>query len=172
MAVALFSPWFSHFISDKSFHNACKIVCETFGIEGLHTPQVFSIKELLQGKDVFVNLPTGFGKSLIFQSFPLVVDSLRLERGRCTVEHSIVVVVSPLVSLMKDQVNYLRDKGIKATFLSEEQLDEFVKDSVEKEEYQIIYGSPETFLALTRWRKMLSNPIYRRNLCLLAVENH
>ena len=168
MAVALFSPWFSHFISDKSFHNACKIVCETFSIEGLHAPQVFSIKELLQGKDVFVNLPTGFGKSLIFQSFPLVVDCLRLERGRCIVEHSIVVVVSPLVSLMKDQVNYLRDKGIKATFLSEEQLDEFVKDSVEKGEYQIIYGSPETFLALTRWRKMLSNPIYRRNLCLLA----
>ena len=80
------------------------------------------------------------------------------------------MVVSPLVSLMKDQVNYLRDKGIKVTFLSEEQLDKFVKDSVEKGEYQIIYGSPETFLALTCWRKMLSNPIYRRNLCLLAVD--
>jgi RecQ family ATP-dependent DNA helicase len=121
----------------------------------------------LHGKDVFVNLPTGSGKSLIFQSFPLVVDYLR---GNCPKEHSIVVVVSPLVSLMKDQVNYLQSKGMNAAFLGEEQLDESLKEGVEKGQYQIVYGSPETFLAVTRWCKMLSNTVYRRNLCLLAVD--
>ena len=159
MAVASFS--------EESFDNACKIVIKTFGLDSFHARQVISIRELLHGKDVFVNLPTGSGKSLIFQSFPLVVDYLR---GKCPDDHSIVVVVSPLVSLMKDQVNYLVSKGVNAAFLGEEQLDECIKDSVEKGKYQIVYGSPETFLAVTRWRKMLSNTVYRRNLCLLAVD--
>ena len=71
---------------------------------------------------------------------------------------------------MKDQVNYLVSKGVNAAFLGEEQLDECIKDSVEKGKYQIMYGSPETFLAVTPWRKMLSNTVYRRNLCLFAVD--
>ncbi len=159
MAVASFSG--------ESFNNACKIVIKTFGLDSFHARQVVSIRELLHGKDVFVNLPTGSGKSLIFQSFPIVVDYLR---GKCPDDHSIVVVVSPLVSLMKDQVNYLISKGVNAAFLGEEQLDECIKDSVKKGKYQIVYGSPETFLAVTRWHKMLSITVYRRNLCLLAVD--
>jgi superfamily II DNA helicase RecQ len=97
-----------------------------FHLDNLHARQVISIKELLHGKDVFVNLPTGSGKSLIFQSFPLVVDYLC---GNSPEEHSIVVVLSPLVLFMKDQVNYLQSKGMNAAFLGEEQLDESLKET-------------------------------------------
>ena len=57
-----------------------------------------AIKTFMQGKDVFVTLPTGYGKSLIYSVLPYAYDELRGCRG------SIVIVVSPLLSLMKDQV--------------------------------------------------------------------
>ena len=63
--------------------------------------------------DVFVNLPTGYGKSLIYQALPFVNDSILEAAGH------IVVVVSPLVNLMKDQVGKLANLGILVASLSE-----------------------------------------------------
>ena len=60
-------------------------------------------KVFLQKEDVFVNLPTGSGKSLIYQALPLVFDHVSDESDR------IIVVVSPLVSLMGDQVKYFEN---------------------------------------------------------------
>ena len=60
-------------------------------------------KVFLQKEDVFVNLPTGSGKSLIYQALPLVFDHVSDESGH------IIVVVSPLVSLMGDQVKYFEN---------------------------------------------------------------
>ena len=63
--------------------------------------------------DIFVNLPTGFGKSLIYQALPLVFDVT------CNSPSHIVAVVSPLVRLMKDQVENLQKLGILAVSLSD-----------------------------------------------------
>ena len=72
-------------------------VCEMFGIRELNTYQREAIVQFVQKKtDVFVNLPTGYGKSLIYQALPFVCDSILEAAGH------IVVVVSPLVNLMKD----------------------------------------------------------------------
>ena len=62
--------------------------------------------------DVFVNLPTEFGKSLIYQALPLVFDVALNSTGH------IVVVISPLVNLMKDQVESIKKLGITAISLS------------------------------------------------------
>ena len=62
--------------------------------------------------DVFVNLPTEFGKSLIYQALPLVFDVARNSSSH------IVVVISPLVNLMKDQVENPKKLGITAISLS------------------------------------------------------
>ena len=70
---------------------------------------------------------------------------------------------------MKDQVNYLESKGLTATYIGEGQ-DEAIKKDIKKGEYQIVYGSPETFLATSCWRKMLSSQVYRENLRLIAVD--
>ena len=70
---------------------------------GYHQPtddQKDAIRSFLGGKDVFVSLPTGSGKSLCFACLPVVFDLLRASAG----QKSIVVVVSPLSSLMQDQV--------------------------------------------------------------------
>ena len=63
----------------------------------------------------FVNLPTSIGKSPIYQLAPSIVEEMSHLDGKiCS---AIILVISPLVSLMKDQVQYLQQKGIKASFI-------------------------------------------------------
>src|SRR5947208_831604 len=76
-----------------------------FGFTSFRPLQEQIIQDALAGKDVFALLPTGGGKSLCFQLPALVRDGL-------------TVVVSPLISLMKDQVDALQASGVAATFLN------------------------------------------------------
>src|SRR5881398_4036757 len=76
-----------------------------FGYEALRPLQREIIDDALSGRDVFALLPTGGGKSLCFQLPALLRDG-------------VTIVVSPLIALMKDQVDALRTSGIPATFLN------------------------------------------------------
>ena len=67
-----------------------------------------SVCVLARGKDVFAIMPTGFGKSLIFQLFP------RLAKAALTLENSTIIVVSPLISIMRDQEETLKKLGFSA----------------------------------------------------------
>ena len=78
---------------------------QTFGFASFRPLQEEIIRDALDGRDVFALLPTGGGKSLCFQLPALVRDGL-------------TVVVSPLISLMKDQVDALHASGVAATFLN------------------------------------------------------
>lgn len=72
---------------------------------------------VLLKKDVFVNLPMGFGKSLIYQALLLVNDYITIETFG-GISLSLTVVVSLLVSLMEHQVNYLTIIGVSAVDIS------------------------------------------------------
>lgn len=62
--------------------------------------QVEVVLNFVRGRDVFAVLPTGFGKSLCYTSLPAAFDAInKKERG-----HTIVVVLTPLLAIMKDQV--------------------------------------------------------------------
>ena len=63
-------------------------------------------------KDVFINFPTGFGKSVIFQALPVQYASLKANHAK------IVIVVCPLVTLMKDQVSLSLSLGVRAIALN------------------------------------------------------
>src|ERR1700751_5131244 len=76
-----------------------------FGFETFRPLQEQIIRDALAGKDVFAVLPTCGGKSLCFQA-PAVVQP------------GLTVVVSPLISLMKDQVDAMQAGGVPATFLN------------------------------------------------------
>src|ERR1041385_8367874 len=76
-----------------------------FGYDEFRQLQEEIIREALAGRDVFALLPTGGGKSLCFQLPALAQPGL-------------TVVVSPLIALMKDQVDALQASGIAATFLN------------------------------------------------------
>src|SRR6186713_1665454 len=76
-----------------------------FGFASFRPLQEEIIRDALAGRDVFALLPTGGGKSLCFQ-LPALVKS------------GLTVVVSPLIALMKDQVDGLQAAGVAATFLN------------------------------------------------------
>ena len=141
-------------------------VLESFKLQNLEDSQQEALRHIVKGQDVFIIQPTGSGKSLIFQSAPIVFDTVRpLSNAK-----SIAIVISPLQSLMQDQVRYLKSVGIKAEFIGDEQESEEAKQSVERGECQIEYGSPEAFLSTKRWRAMLSNDAYKERLCLVEVD--
>ena len=92
-------------------------VARHFGYPRLRTSQLKAIVAFCQGKDVFVSLPTGFGKTLIYALLPALFNLLR------AVDSSIVMVVSPLVALMAEQKCKFVPMGINAEFLGELQVD-------------------------------------------------
>ena len=144
---------------EAAFHKASS----KFKISELNVYQKLAIRKfVLEKEDIFVNLPTGSPKSLIYQAMPLMYDHVSHENGR------IVVVVSPLISLMEDQVKYLRSLGLSAINISSNI--EVDRAKIEKGEYSIVYGSPEAWLMNERWRCMLSNDVYSRKLCAVAVD--
>ena len=82
---------------------ACDRVLERFKLENLKELQRKALEKLVNGEDVFVIQLTGSGKSLIYQSSPIAID---IEKE--TTFKSIAVSISPLTSLMQDQVNFLK----------------------------------------------------------------
>ena len=76
--------------------------------------QIKCLELLSSGKDVLAVLPTGYGKSIIYAILPKVWDFLEEIRT-----NSIVIVISPLVSLMKDQVQNIGKYGIDSVYLGE-----------------------------------------------------
>ena len=147
------------------FDSACDRVLERFKVENLKDLQRKALEKLVNGEDVFVIQPTGSGKSLIYQSAPMVFDVVKK-----TTVPSIAVVISPLTSLMQDQVKFLKSIGVTAEYIGEDQQDDEAKKAVERGDFQVVFGSPESFLSSDRWRKMLSSTVHEQRLCLIAVD--
>lgn len=112
-----------------------------FNLKGFRNNQLEAVNATLSGKDVFVLMPTGGGKSLIYQ-LPAVVKSGKT-RG-------VTVVVSPLLSLMQDQVDHLQKLNIMAFYIngeiSEDQrriLYDSLYDPNVEEVIQLLYITPE-----------------------------
>ena len=112
------------------------ILEDTFGFEKFRLLQQGIIQNILSKKDTLIIMPTGSGKSLCYQLPALIFDGL-------------TIVISPLISLMKDQVEQLQEMGIKAVFLnssltySEYQ---FNINLILKKEIKLVYLAPEAML--------------------------
>lgn len=104
-----------------------------FGYDSFRQGQRELIKNILEGRNVLGVLPTGGGKSICYQLPALITDGLSL-------------VISPLISLMKDQVDSLRENGINAGFinssLASEEYRKILSD-VKTGQIKILYISPE-----------------------------
>jgi ATP-dependent DNA helicase RecQ len=116
----------------------------TFGYSTFRPLQREIIEATLANQDVFALLPTGGGKSLCFQLPALVRDGL-------------TVVVSPLIALMKDQVDAMQASGVAATFLNST-LDEKEARSrlagLHRGQFKLLYVAPER-LMLDSWSENL-----------------
>ncbi|MBV8813460.1 MAG: RecQ family ATP-dependent DNA helicase [Verrucomicrobia bacterium] len=106
-----------------------------FGFREFREPQSEIITEILAGRDVFVVMPTGGGKSLCYQLPAILLDG-------------VTIVVSPLVALMKDQVDGLVARGISAALINStisgaEQQERIRR--MRKGQYRVVYIAPERF---------------------------
>ena len=113
-----------------------EVLYRYFGYTAFRGGQAELIDAQLSGRDVFGIMPTGGGKSLCYQ-----IPALMLE--------GITLVVSPLISLMKDQVTALKNMGVSAAYvnrsLSAEQI-RLVLRNIQQKKYKIIYIAPERLL--------------------------
>lgn len=110
-----------------------------FGFEHFQVGQRAVIEDVLAGKPTIAVMPTGGGKSLCYQLPALILDGLTL-------------VVSPLISLMKDQVDGLRARGIAADYINSSQSDTEQRAALERirnRESQLVYVAPERFRSHT-----------------------
>ncbi len=116
---------------------ALQILKEKFGYASFRLEQEAIIQAVLQKKDTFALMPTGGGKSLCYQIPALIFDGL-------------TIVISPLIALMKDQVDALRVNGIEAAFLNSTQTSqeqEQILQKINSKELKLLYLAPEsTFL--------------------------
>ena len=90
-------------VCNEKFESNLKAV-----VTKLHAEQKQALLHLITGRDVFVNLPIGYGKSPIYQLAPSIVEEMSHLDGK--IRSAIILVISPLVSLMKDHVQYLQQK--------------------------------------------------------------
>src|SRR5450432_1988753 len=122
-----------------SIDDAREILRTRFGYPAFRPGQERAVEAVLQGRDTLVILPTGGGKSLCFQVPALLLPGL-------------TVVISPLISLMKDQVDALTARILPATFINSSLSGAEVSSRLaraERGEVKLLYVAPERFDAGT-----------------------
>ncbi len=135
--------------------NAEQILKQHFALPSFRQGQKEIIDALLAGNDALVIMPTGSGKSLCYQLPALLLDGVTL-------------VISPLIALMKDQVDALQDLKISATFinstLSMEETQRRIQ-AVRNGEYKLLYVAPERF-----YSRQFMALIHQIEISLLAID--
>ena len=126
-----------------------------FGFDDFREGQREVISTILSGKDAVVVMPTGSGKSLCYQLPAMMMSGATL-------------VVSPLIALMKDQVDALQSRGLPATFINSAISDAEQRsriDALRRGQYKLVYVAPE------RFRSPRFNAALRSiNISLFAVD--
>jgi len=139
-----------------------EILQQTFGYPTFRGQQKAVIDHVLAGKHALVIMPTGMGKSLCFQ-VPALVHA-----EAPSPERPLTLVISPLVALMKDQVETLVAKGVEAAFinssLNRDQRESHYR-AVAAGQFALLYVTPERF----RKPEFLA-AIATRNVVLLAID--
>ena len=125
-------------ISDSGIYKTPKEALKAvFGYDSFRPGQEAVINAILEGRDILAVMPTGAGKSLCYQVPAMLLSGITL-------------VISPLISLMQDQVKALNEAGVDVAFinssLSEKELNDTFKNAY-KGHYKIIYVAPERLMS-------------------------
>lgn len=141
---------------------------ERFHLRGFRPNQLEAINATLAGKDAFVLMPTGGGKSLCYQ-LPAIVNS-----GKT---HGVTIVISPLLSLMQDQVEHLQKLKIQALLINSEVTAEYrrlVMDCLKEQQphkfCQLLYVTPEMINKSQVMVNALRDLHRRRKLARIVID--
>ncbi|MBC7005570.1 ATP-dependent DNA helicase RecQ [Photobacterium sp. BZF1] len=132
-----------------------QVLQEVFGYQEFREGQQSVIEAVVSGQDCLVIMPTGGGKSLCYQIPALLRDGLTL-------------VVSPLISLMKDQVDQLKANGVAAACINSTMSWEAMQDTFQamaQDQLKLVYVSPERLLSRDFSERLASLP-----LSMIAVD--
>lgn len=135
-------------------NTAKNILNQYFGYNSFRPLQEEVIANALEGNDSLVLMPTGGGKSLCYQIPALMLDGL-------------TIVVSPLISLMRDQVAALKANGIAADALNsgrDYHQDQCIHEWCEEGKLKLLYVSPERLMSEVDWIKS------KLNISLIAID--
>lgn len=132
-------------VKEERYHTPEEALKVLFGYDSFRIGQKQVIDSILSGRDAFAVMPTGAGKSVCYQIPAMLLPG-------------ITVVISPLISLMQDQVKALNEAGVSAAFMNSSLSENAFYETVRKARqglYKIIYVAPERlltegFLALAR----------------------
>lgn len=141
--------------SSPAIHDAREALRKHFGFRAFLDGQEAVISAVLSGQDVMIIMPTGGGKSLCYQLPAMVMDG-------------VTIVVSPLIALMKDQVDALQNRGIPATVINstltlDEQKERIA--ALRRGEYKLVYVAPERFRS-----GLFVSALRQVNIALFAVD--
>ncbi|HTG87479.1 MAG TPA: ATP-dependent DNA helicase RecQ, partial [Pyrinomonadaceae bacterium] len=118
-----------------SLSDAITTLRQHFGFDDFREGQREVVGSILEGKDAVVVMPTGSGKSLCYQLPAMMLDGVTL-------------VISPLIALMKDQVDALQARGLPATFINSSLSDVEQRariESLRRRAHKLVYIAPERF---------------------------
>ena len=142
--------------SDKAFQDsAVDVLQRVFGYSTFHDTQKLAIEALCAGRDCFVLMPTGGGKSLCYQIPALLLDGTG-------------IIVSPLIALMEDQVGSLLEVGVSAAYLNSSlsyEAQREVENQLLDGELKLLYVAPERLLS-----ERLLHLLGRSRVSLFAID--
>ncbi|WP_062232177.1 DNA helicase RecQ [Fictibacillus sp. FJAT-27399] len=137
------------------FNLAQQILERHFGYSSFRPGQEQVIKSIFQHKNTLGIMPTGGGKSICYQVPAMLLNGVTL-------------VISPLISLMKDQVDSLENAGIPSTYINSSLSDEDIQDRIQQAAngaYQLIYVAPERLESMA-FRRLIG----KMNISMIAID--
>lgn len=120
-------------VRDERYHTPEEALKVLFGYDSFRPGQKEVIESILSGRDAFAVMPTGAGKSVCYQIPAMLLPGITL-------------VISPLISLMQDQVKALNESGVSAAFINSALSENAYFETIRKAQqglYKIIYVAPE-----------------------------
>ena len=148
----------------------------------LKPKQVKCLEAVYSGRDIIAVLPTGYGKSIIFHLLPaLFFDKINCGRTPASLPiHPVVVVVSPLNSLISDQIRRSTQGKVKATILNVKkkansddlQLDSSDTDSslLKDAKYDLVFTHPEAVLSCKDGIELFQSTPYQRSVKAIVID--
>ena len=159
--------------SQSDFEASLSYALKCIGKEGLKlkAKQREVIREVYDGNDVW--LPTGFGKSLCFESLPSMFG---MKIGQVAGgSRSVVVAIAPWVSLMVDQVSNLMSQAVSAAIMSSQcEIDKKLLVSEQRMGmYSLLFAAPKAVIGERKWKENLSEtPLHNRIVAIAVDEAH
>ncbi len=148
--------------------NPTEVLRHYFGYEDFRGQQFDIIQHVLAGRHALVIMPTGMGKSLCYQIPALVHASQGVPATESATRRGLTLVISPLIALMKDQVDALRARGTSAAYVNSSLTRaqrEAAYEAIGRGELDLLYVTPERFR-----KPEFLEVIRRREIQLLAVD--